>query len=252
MEVRLNDAGIKTIEQFMRLSPRHARQVWGSVLGERMWHRLHGHDVEDPPTKKSVIAIRACWSPISASRRGMANGAEADQKAAARLRREEYFATVFDLYVRDPDGRSWQGAAKFAPGQDNFVFLKTLERLWQEMLDELRVPKLLQVSVALHGLCRREEITPDLFDTSSKAWQKIQCQRDALTAAMDKINRRYGADTVQLGISPLPRPGMSARKYHSPGFLSWKSSSNRFNEVSDQANMLPFFRIARYIIGIQP
>jgi DNA polymerase-4 len=106
MEARLNGAGIKTVEQFWLLSPLQARQIWGSVLGERTWHRLHGHDVEDPPTKRRVIG---------------------HSKAATRLRREDYFATLFDLSVSAPDGRWWQRALKLSPGQDNFVYLKALE-----------------------------------------------------------------------------------------------------------------------------
>lgn len=181
MERRLNERGIKTVEEFYRLSPSQARRIWGSVLGERMWHRLHGHDVEDPPTKKSVIGHSRILEPnLRLPTAAWLMARKLTIKAVARLRREEYFATVLDLYVREPAGGAWQGAVKLAPGQDNFVFLKALEKLWQEMLTEFRAPRLLQVSVTLHGLCRRQEITPDLFDTSSKAWQKIQGQRDAL------------------------------------------------------------------------
>lgn len=36
----------------------------------------------------------------------------------------------------------------------------------------------------------RQEITPDLFDMSSRTYQSIQSRHDALTSAMDKINRR--------------------------------------------------------------
>lgn len=224
MERRLNVAGVKTVEQFWRLSARQARQIWGSVLGERMWYRLHGHDVEDPPSRKSVIGHSRILEPnlrVPAAAWLMAR--KLTIKAATRMRREEYFATVFDLYVRDPEGQGWQGAVKMAPGQDNFVFLKALDKLWQEMLIEFAVPKLLQVSVNLHGLCRKEEITPDLFDTASKAWQKIQAKRDALTQAMDKINRRFGADSVQLGVVPSTQAS----------FVGTKISFTRIPEMAE-------------------
>ena len=55
IEYRLNRAGINSIEQFWNISPKHARKVWGSVAGERFWYNLHGFDVPDRPTKKSVI-----------------------------------------------------------------------------------------------------------------------------------------------------------------------------------------------------
>ena len=224
MESRLNDAGIKTVEEFYCLSPPQARRIWGSVLGERMWHRLHGHDVEDPPTRKSVIGHSRILEPnLRAPLAAWLMARKLTIKAAARLRREEYFATVLDLYVREPEGGGWQGAAKLAPGQDNFVFLKALENLWQAMLTEFSCPKLLQVAVTLHGLCRRQEITADLFDNSSKAFQKIQGQRDALTTAMDKINHRFGADTIQLGIVPPTQAG----------YVGTKISFTRIPELSE-------------------
>ena len=77
---------------------------------------------------------------------------------------------------------------------------------------EFNAPKLLSVAVSLHGLCRRSEITPDLFHTSSEAYQKAQGRDDALTAAMDRINKRFGADTVQLGIVPPTQAGYVGTK----------------------------------------
>ena len=41
------------------------------------------------------------------------------------------------------------------------------------MLYDLRPERLLKVSVTLTGLCKREEITPDLFDTQSDAYNKL-------------------------------------------------------------------------------
>lgn len=70
----------------------------------------------------------------------------------------------FDLAVRDPDGGSWAGGAKLTPAQDSFAFLDVLEGLWRAMTDEFKPRRLLTVSVAFHDLCRREEITPDLFE----------------------------------------------------------------------------------------
>ena len=213
MELRLNEARIRTVEQFWRLSPRQARQVWGSVLGERMWHRLHGHDVEDPPSKKSVIGHSRILEPaLREPDKAWLMARKLTVKAAARLRREDYFATVFELYVREPQGQGWQGALKLSPGQDNFVFLKALEKLWGSMVAEFKAPRLLQVAVNLHGLCRRQEITPDLFDKSSAVLQKIQHRHQALTNAMDHINKRYGADTVQLGVVPPTQAGYVGTK----------------------------------------
>jgi len=119
---------------------------------------------------------------------------------------------MFELYVSEPGGRGRQGAQKLPPGQDNFVFLEALETLWDSMVAEFKAPKLLSVAISLHGLCKQSEITPDLFDASSEAYQKVQGRHDALTSAMDRINKRFGADTIQLGIVPLTQAGYVGTK----------------------------------------
>src|SRR5579862_90785 len=117
MERRLNLAGIETVEQFMRMPARQARMIWGSVLGERMWHRLHGHDVEDPPRKARARGHSRMLEPsLRPTAAAYLMARKLTLKAAARLRREEFFATVFDLSVRDTENHGWQGAAKLAPG----------------------------------------------------------------------------------------------------------------------------------------
>jgi DNA polymerase-4 len=178
-----------------------------------MWHRVHGHDVEDPPTKKRVIGHSRILEPsLRAPEKAWLLARKLTVKAATRLRREEYFATVFDLCVSEPDGRWWQSAQKLPPGQDNFMFLKALETLWDSMVAEFNPPRLLSVAVGLHGLCKGSEITPDLFDTASEAYKKVQGRHNALTSAMDRINKRFGADTIQLGISPPTQAGYVGTK----------------------------------------
>jgi DNA polymerase-4 len=169
--------------------------------------------VEDPPTKKRVIGHSRILEPsLRAPEKAWLMARKLTVKAATRLRREEYFATMFELYVSEPGGRGWQGAQKLPPGQDNFVFLKALENLWDSMVAEFNPPKLLSVAVSLHGLCKQSEITPDLFDTSSEVYQKVQGRHTALTSAMDRINKRFGADTIQLGIVPPTQAGYVGTK----------------------------------------
>lgn len=213
MQKRLNQAGIHTVEHFWQLSGQKARRIWGSVLGEKMWLRLHGHDVEDSPTRKSAIGHSRILDPelrpLSAA---WTMARKLTTKAAARLRREEHFASVFDLSVRTPEREGWQGAVKLPHGQDNFRFLAALEELWQAMLSDLRPHKLQQVSVMLLGLRRREDVPLNLFDTPSQAGHALQLRRQALSMTMDKINRHFGADTLRLGVVPKTQAGYVGTK----------------------------------------
>ncbi|MGZ9109154.1 MAG: Y-family DNA polymerase [Micavibrio sp.] len=214
MEERLHQAGIRSVEQFYSLSPNQARRVWGSVLGERMWYRLHGYDVEDPPTKKRGIGHSRILEPaLRPPDQAWLMARKLTVKAASRLRREQFYSTSFDLTVTNPDsGAAWSGEMRTAPLQDNFALLDTLGSLWAAMKDEFRPRRLLMVAVNLHGLCRQEEITPDLFNLTSPLYQYVQTRRDSLTSAMDKINQRFGADTVQLGVVPETQAGYVGTK----------------------------------------
>ena len=62
MEHRLHNRGITTVEQLCKLSSQQMRDIWGSVLGERMWYWLHGEDwqeKDESPARAS--ANNMCW-----------------------------------------------------------------------------------------------------------------------------------------------------------------------------------------------
>ncbi len=46
MEKRLNAKGIRTMDELLALDCEQAGEVWGSVLGERLWHWLRGEDFD--------------------------------------------------------------------------------------------------------------------------------------------------------------------------------------------------------------
>ena len=116
MEYRLKRAGIHSVEQFWKLSPKQARAVWGSVLGERMWYRLHGYDVEDAPTKQSGIGHSRILEPaLRPLDKAWLMARKLTVKAASRLRRENFFSTRFDLYASSPDGSDWGASVRVLP-----------------------------------------------------------------------------------------------------------------------------------------
>lgn len=223
MNERLRRGGIKTVEDLWNVSPKHARKVWGSVSGERFWYNLHGYEVPDLETKTSVIGHSRMLDPnLRPPEAARQVARRLTTKAATRLRRKEFYATRFYVSVRTADrydpargystGRRWGAEARLSPAQDNFTFLKALDDLWQAMLYDLRPERLLKVSVTLTGLCKREEITPDLFDTQSDAYNKLLQKNETLSQVIDTLNAKYGAETVQLGPSPQTQAGFVGTK----------------------------------------
>jgi DNA polymerase-4 len=174
MEERLNGAGVTSIEQFCQLAPKHVRKIWGSVVGERFWYGLHGYDIPDQETSRTSIGHSRVLDPQLRQPDSACQVARRlTIKAASRLRLQDLYATRFYLSVRDGDDQRWEGEARLSPSQDNFSFVSACDELWNAMMQSLRPRKLKKVAVTLYGFCRREEITPDLFDTASPAYQNV-------------------------------------------------------------------------------
>jgi DNA polymerase-4 len=224
MEARLNKAGIRTIEQFWNISPKHARKIWGSVAGERFWYNLHGHEVPDLETNRSMVGhSRILDYELRSPEQARLVARRLTIKAATRLRRMEMYATSFDLSVREHKGEGrWSAGIDIPPSQDNFSFLGALDELWAAMRSTLKPWQLKKVSVTMTGLCTRQDITPDLFDSTSPARQKLSARNEKLSGMMDHLNKKFGSETIRLGVSPQT----------SAGFVGTKIA---FNRIPDQA-----------------
>lgn len=209
MEARLRAAGIHTMQDFWDISPRHARQAWGSVGGERFWYNLHGYHIPEQETKASMIGHSRILDPeLRAPDKAWLVARRLTVKAASRLRRKEFFAASFHLSVRDTDGRRWHAEKRLSPADDNFTFLAILKELWTAMRRDLNPHRLRKVSVTLYHLHKRTDITPDLFDRPT-----VQQQRhEKLSTLMDDLNKKYGAEAIRLGISPQTRAGYVGTK----------------------------------------
>ena len=204
IERRLNRAGIHTIEQLWNISPKHARRIWGNVGGEQFWYRLHGYDIPETITQKRVVGHSRVLDPDHRkSDKAFDITRELTVKAAARLRRYNLYARKFHLSVRTCDERRWSYESTFAPTQDNFTFIRTLERLWSAMVRDLPHARLLKVSITLHDLYEREDITLDLFERENEKTPKNQ----ALSETIDTINARYGKKAVSIGTCVRTKAG---------------------------------------------
>ncbi len=209
MEARLRKAGITTVEQLWNTSPKHARMIWGGVGGERFWYNLHGYHIPDQETNPSMIGHSRILDPeLRHPDKARQVARRLTVKAATRLRRKEYFATRFYLSARMDDTHKWCGEMQLHPAQDTFSFLQHMEEMWTIMLDEARPYKIKKLSITMHGLKKASEISLDMFHTETRQSKR----NEALSKAMDKLNEKYGAETLQLGVSPQTRAGYLGTK----------------------------------------
>ena len=130
------------------------------------------------------------------------------QKAAMRLRKQGFYATAMSISVRcdqryqnTPDAAHGGGRdAQFGQMQDTGYFLDVLQKLWLSGLQELQHPK--AVNVTMHGLVLVGQHTPDLFDFAQPAVDTPAARdRTKLDAAMDKLNKTYGKNTLYFAAS---------------------------------------------------
>ncbi|MCL4679429.1 MAG: impB/mucB/samB family protein [Alphaproteobacteria bacterium] len=224
MERRLNRAGVRSIRDLWNLSPKHARKIWGSVQGERFWYWLHGYDFETPESKHSMIGHSRVLDPDlrrPPAARQMAR--RLLSKASGRMRRKNLSAGRLYLSVRSCDYARWGGERRFSHASDPFTILQHLEDLWAEMMaafntssglsrssrDGLRLKK---VSVILFDLRAPQEVTLDLFETNEAETRAQHLKNAALTAALDRLNERYRAETVSIGLPPKTLSGYVGTK----------------------------------------
>lgn len=201
---RLNMAGIKSIADLWAISPKHARQIWGNVGGERFWYNLHGYDVPDIKTHSSMVGHSRILDPEHRKpdiARTVAR--RLTIKAASRLRRLDLFATKFSLSVRVVDGPRWGAEVHLPPMQDSFAILDAMENLWARMMDDVKPMRLQKASVILSGLKAEHDITLDLFEKPTPR----NVRNAALSTLIDGINQRFGAESLSLGPSPKTRAG---------------------------------------------
>ncbi|HNQ92715.1 MAG TPA: impB/mucB/samB family protein [Alphaproteobacteria bacterium] len=222
MGSRLHKGGIRSIEQFWNLSPKHARAVWGSVEGERFWYKLHGYDLPDLPTEHSVVGHSRVLDPdLRTPAAAKLVARRLTVKAASRLRRMDLYASDFSFSFRDQNNQRYGATLPCPPSQDNFTFLEALKSLWTIMMAEIHPTKLKKVSVSLHGLCERTDITPDLFDIGAD--KTLHEKNSKISDMIDAINRKFGAEAIHLGPSPKT----------SAGYVGTKIAFNRIPDLEE-------------------
>jgi DNA polymerase-4 len=201
MEKRLAAAGLVTMAQLLAMSAGEAKHAWGSVWGGRLHRLLQGHEVADVPTVRRSIGHSHVLGPekrplpiarLVARRLAM--------KAGTRLRRADSRAGWLGLFVKgEARGTKWKAGVKLPQVMDSISLVEAVEGLWARMAAEFPHRRLLQVGVVLAELSAASSAQADLFDGDALLCARTDQRRLALSAAMDKMNQRFGRDAVTLG-----------------------------------------------------
>lgn len=175
------------------------------VTGERTWDELCGRsvieiDALDQQTKKSIVTGRSfpvMFNELAELRPHVANYAA---RCAAKLRRQNSVCAMVTVFLQSnyfrPDLTQYSGSAfrTFATSTSTTTeivdaALSALESVFHAGIYYKRA------ACMVSGISRADALQPDLFEFDPAQRARL----NALSAALDSINQRNGADAVVLG-----------------------------------------------------
>lgn len=190
MEKRLNAHGITSVESLCKADPALLQRAWGGVGGSDMHAKLRGEWADDPRTERSSIGHSHVLAPALRSHRSAYSVlSRLLQKAAARMRSYGLIAGAMHVYVARLDGSAWEEHVRLAPTQDTLQLLDALKTLWPRYAGPGAAP--LKVGVTLADLREQSSQSRSLFHDIET--------RNRLNASIDRLNSKYGKNTVYFG-----------------------------------------------------
>ncbi len=190
MEQRMHQQGIRTVEELCAADIHHMRKLWNGIEGERMYARLRGEEVYEPPTERASVGHSHVLPPHQRQDRDALKIMHRMlQKAALRLRKLNHHAGGMQIYVRHRDRGPWSRQTQFTPTQDTAELEHVLTTLWRQR------PALepMAVGVTLTRLVESAQSTLPLFT------EQPGRNRERLTEVVDQLNARFGKRAVYFG-----------------------------------------------------
>ena len=133
-------------------------------------------------------------------------------KACSRLRRLGYYATGMALSIRLETGARLHTDARCYRAQDSVTFIHLLDQMWEQLTRQTRGARIKKVSMTLYNLVAADAISHDLFDDINGVTTRQRSKWERMSKALDKLNHRYGRDTVSLGMLPAEGRSFSGTK----------------------------------------
>lgn len=195
MEIRLKKQGILDVKKILSLDMTQLRKAWGSVEGERLWHHLRGIEIPDRITKRATVGHSRVLSPeLRFPEKARQIGRRLISKAASRLRQMDMVASKVGFWAKAEDDTFFEGSVDCNRVRDSFTFLSLFNRLWTEMILCTGSSKIKHVAVTLLELEPYDKNQLEFFKDPLKE------KKGQMSDILDRINQRYGRDSVSFGI----------------------------------------------------
>ncbi len=191
MQVRLETAGIASVEALCAADKTTLRRIWGGVGGERMYDQLRGVDVPPVPTRRGSLSHSHVLPPELRYDQGAYSVlSKLLQKAVRRMRAEGFLCKRLEVWTDWRHRAPWSVEARFNALDDTLGLLRTLDALWAE---RPRGREPVKVGVVLKDLAPASQSALPLFPGQTAA--------PGLDGVLDKLHRRFGNDSIYFGVS---------------------------------------------------
>ena len=206
-EKRLNEKGIRTMDELLALDCEQTGALWGSVWGQRLWHWLHGEDFDMSETEhlRSLSHQHVLGPEMRNPEQAWAVAHKLLHKAAMRLRKNNLWAGSIGLAIgfAGPNGergpasnfgvpkRGWKSEARLGEVQDSQTLIAALCRLWASRPTGAEYEHPYFIGVHLNGLVPDHLHTLGLFESLDG-----EQSRTRLSGVMDQLNNKYGMSTL--------------------------------------------------------
>jgi DNA polymerase V len=221
----LKQHGIMTALQLRQADDQWIRKHLG-IVGVRLVYELRGRSCLDleacPPPKQGITCSRAFGKPIATLSEMEEAVSSYVARAAEKLRGEGLAATVLTVFLMtnefkdEPQYRN-SVTCSLSVGTDTTSELirAALRGLRTIYRDGYRYKK---AGVMFTALVPASQVQPDLFDCQDRPRSK------RLMAALDAVNDRWGAGTLEYAASGLTKPWKTQFHRRSPAYTTdWNS-----------------------------
>lgn len=229
ISVRLEADGVTTAWQLANTNPKTIRQRYGVVL-ERIVRELIGEPCielqEAEPDRQAICTSRMFGERVTTLEAMREAVASYMHRATQKLRKQQSLTAVFRVAVLTSpfgDGPKYANSVMcYPPYPTDDVLLLTraamegLEVIWR---DGYRYSK---AEILLMDLRKRGEFTGDLFTPSQPA------RSDELMRVLDRINVKFGKNTLHSGRMPIDAAWAMKREMMSKSYTTSIDQLMRF------------------------
>ena len=99
-------------------------------------------------------------------------------------------------------GKRVEGKKKFSSTSDSLTLLEESTLIWKSVIKFNKLNTIKQVSVVLYDLESASSPQIDFLESFSHAVHNSMKKRNLISQTMDKINTRFGRDSVTIGSIP--------------------------------------------------